>query len=252
MAFQFASLGTGSSGNCFYVSGAGTAILIDAGLSFPATIQRMKMLGLSPASVSAIFVSHEHQDHTRGLATLANELRTPVYVTEATRLAGLRLIRHLAVPFSGWQQITIGQLTVTAVPVCHDAAEPHAFLVQHNDVVLGVFTDIGHACENVKLAFARCHAAVLEFNHDKQMLANGHYSHRLKQRISGALGHLSNDDAAALVHHQGGPHLRQVFAAHISAHNNNLEALQHSIAALDANISFNILPASLPSAVFTL
>ncbi|RYE70662.1 MAG: MBL fold metallo-hydrolase [Oxalobacteraceae bacterium] len=93
MALFFTSLNSGSNGNCFYIGNETDAILVDAGLTCTETEKRMKQLGLPMQRLRAIFVSHEHQDHTRGLATLAHKYQLPIYITPATAAAGIRLIR---------------------------------------------------------------------------------------------------------------------------------------------------------------
>src|SRR6476620_9399068 len=100
MCVCIASLNSGSNGNCYYVGNHNEAVLIDAGISCRETEKRMKLLGLSMNTVRAIFISHEHGDHIKGLTTLANKYNLPVYITSATAKAGTRLIGHLSKTFT--------------------------------------------------------------------------------------------------------------------------------------------------------
>ncbi len=250
MGLNFASLSSGSNGNCYYISGGEDAILVDAGLSYPEMMKRMKELGLSFTNIKGIFVTHEHKDHSRGLSTLANKHRIHVYVTEKTRTTGIKLIRHLAVPLVAHQTITVGAMQITALPVCHDAADPHAFLINYQGYNLGIFTDLGHACDEVTKYFSLCDAALLEFNHDEKLLADGEYSPRLKERIFSNLGHLSNRQAVSLIA-ESGSRLKTVFAGHLSLKNNSVTHVENALAALTQPPSLCILPAETP-VMFTL
>jgi len=180
MSVCFASLNSGSNGNCYYVGSADDAVLIDVGISCREVEKRMKLKGLSMNNVKAIFISHEHSDHIRGLTTLANKYKLPVYITPATAANGTRLIRHLAKPFNAEEPLTVGNLTITAFVKKHDAVDPHSFIVQYNDITIGIFTDIGIVCKKLIHYFKQCNAAFLEANYDEVMLENGRYPLHLK------------------------------------------------------------------------
>ncbi|UEG52407.1 MBL fold metallo-hydrolase [Mucilaginibacter daejeonensis] len=221
MALYIASLNSGSNGNCYYVGNHREAILVDAGLSCRETERRMLRLGLNMQKVKAIFISHEHSDHIRGLEVLSKKYQLPVYITSATMQYGkLFLQRELVRPFRGHEAIRIGDLSVTAFPKYHDAAEPHSFLVSNGQVRVGVFTDIGVPCAHLVTYFKQCHAAFLEANYDEQMLATGRYPYHLKRRITGGRGHLSNKQALDLfIDHK--PHfMSHLLLAHLSKDNN--------------------------------
>lgn len=85
-------LASGSKGNATVVSSAKTHILVDAGLSCRELLRRLQIAGEDPARLSAILITHEHQDHVLGLATLARRLRIPVYFTEPTHRAWVRML----------------------------------------------------------------------------------------------------------------------------------------------------------------
>lgn len=221
MALYISSLNTGSNGNCFYIGNQTDAILIDAGLSCKETEARLVRLGLDIKNVRAIFISHEHSDHIKGLPVLAKKHQLPIYITAKTHNSGRQLLpEHLVRPFCSTLPIQINGIEVTAFPKLHDAAEPHSFTISYNQVKVGVFTDIGDHCENLIYHFKQCHAAFLEANYDDEMLAKGNYPYFLKRRISSGNGHLSNQKALDLFLNHRSPLMSHLFLSHLSRENN--------------------------------
>lgn len=221
MALHISSLNSGSNGNCYYAGNSTDAVLIDAGISCRETEKRMKKLGLSMNTVKAIFVSHEHGDHIKGVSTLANKYHLPVYITEKTAKNGPRLISHLAKRFTANEPVMVGSLQITPFTKYHDAADPHSFIISSQGTTVGVFTDIGRVCGEVIRYFKQCHAAILEANYDDAMLENGPYPVHLKNRIRGGHGHLSNRQALELFLEHRPPFLSHLFLAHLSKENNH-------------------------------
>ncbi|SDM51604.1 Phosphoribosyl 1,2-cyclic phosphodiesterase [Daejeonella rubra] len=221
MALSFTSLNSGSNGNCYYIENQNDAILVDAGITCRETEKRMERLGLSMTKVRAIFVSHEHSDHIRGIPVIAKKYKLPVFITEGTlKKSGFSLESHLLRTFKAHEAVQIGDLEITAFPKFHDASEPHSFIISCNGIKVGVFTDIGIPCENVIRYFSACHAAFLEANYDEDMLENGRYPYHLKARIRGGHGHLSNKQALDLFCNNG-THMSHLLLSHLSRDNNN-------------------------------
>lgn len=220
MALFITSLNSGSNGNCYYVGNEREAVLVDAGISCRETERRMKRLGLSMSKVKAIFVSHEHTDHIRGIPVLARKYQLPVYITPATHSGCPFRLPEQAVSFSAYEPVRIGDLSVTAFPKLHDASEPHSFVVACGDIKVGVFTDIGAPCERLALHFRQCHAAFLESNYDEELLDKGRYPYYLKRRIRGGLGHLSNVQALEFFNKHRPSHMSCLILSHLSAENN--------------------------------
>lgn len=227
MSIQTASLNSGSNGNCYYVGNPHNAVLIDAGLSCRETEIRMRKLELDIHSVKAIFISHEHTDHIKGLSTLAHKYSLPVYITSKTAGNGPRLIRHLAVPFRDEEPVQVGDLTIIPFSKAHDAIDPHSFIIRRKNLVVGVLTDIGEPCHKLIHYFKQCHAAFLESNYDEDMLENGRYPIHLKNRIRGGNGHLSNKQALDLFINHRAPYLSHLFLSHLSQHNNSPEIVKN-------------------------
>jgi phosphoribosyl 1,2-cyclic phosphodiesterase len=221
MPLFITSLNSGSNGNCYYIGNEREAVLVDAGISCRETEKRMKRLGLSMSKVKAVFVSHEHSDHIRGLPVLARKYQLPVFITPNTlQQARLRLEKPLAVPFQAYEPVQIGELSVTAFPKLHDASDPHSFVVACQGVTIGVFTDIGVPCDHVIHYFQQCHAVFLEANYDDELLDKGYYPYYLKNRIRGGKGHLSNKQALALFTAHKPSFMSHVLLSHLSKDNN--------------------------------
>lgn len=224
MSLYLASINSGSNGNCYYVGTETDAVLIDAGLSCRETEKRMARIGLKMSAVRAVFISHEHGDHIKGLESIATKYPIPIYITPPTLSKGkLRLPLEALRTFAANDAIAIAGMTITPFAKMHDAIDPHSFVIERNGVRVGVITDIGVACAEVAVHFAQCHAAVLEANYDEQMLENGRYPHHLKNRIRGGHGHVSNTQALELFVRRRHPHLSHLLLAHLSADNNNPE-----------------------------
>jgi phosphoribosyl 1,2-cyclic phosphodiesterase len=223
MSLWVTSLNSGSNGNCYYIGNTKEAVLIDAGLTCRETEKRMKHLDLDIKKVKAIFISHEHGDHVKGVEVISHKYQIPVYITAKT-LSHSRLKRLnpiLAVPFQKELPVRVGDLNVTAFAKFHDAADAHSFIIASESVTIGVFTDLGRVCDQLTHYFKQCHAAFLEANYDAGMLQKGRYPYHLKQRISNGFGHLSNTEAFQLFDECNLPQLSHLFLSHLSADNNN-------------------------------
>lgn len=234
MALHIASLNSGSNGNAYYIGNGSAAVLVDAGLSCKEIEKRMLGLGLNIQKLKALFISHEHTDHIKGVDVLSKKYSLPVYISEGTYNKS-----RLRIPISqlNWineeMPVKIDELNIRAFSKKHDAADPYSFTIQHEQVTIGVFTDIGVACENLIYHFKQCHAAFLESNYDEEMLENGRYPYILKQRIRGGHGHLSNKQALEVFIKHRPAFMSHLFLSHLSGDNNDphlVEALflQHA------------------------
>lgn len=227
MALHFTSLNSGSNGNCYYIANDTEAVLIDTGISCRETEKRMHTLSLSMQKVKAIFISHEHSDHIKGLQVIAAKYNLPVFITQNTyKNSGLSLIPTALQWLKANETVQVGNLHITAFPKQHDAKDPHSFVISCNGITVGVFTDIGIACPHVIQHFCRCHAAFLESNYDEDMLENGRYPFYLKNRIRGGLGHLSNKQALEIFTTHRPPFMSHLLLAHLSKDNNDPQLVQ--------------------------
>lgn len=230
---RFASLGSGSSGNALLVESANTRLLIDCGFGQRDTARRLGRLGLEPADLTGILVTHEHADHVGGVFGFARRHRLPVWLTYGTLVASsgdsaeadCRVIDSHA-PFA------IGDLEVFPYPVPHDAREPVQYLFSDGDLRLGVLTDAGEATPHMREMLSGCDALVLECNHDAEMLAKSAYPASLKRRIAGRYGHLENQAAAGLLATLDRSRLQHIVAAHLSERNNLPQLAVQALAAV--------------------
>ena len=221
MSLFITSLNSGSNGNCYYVGNNNEAVLVDVGISCKEIELRMKRLDLSLDKVKAIFISHEHGDHIKGVQTLSKKYNLPVYITPQTLSnSNLVLENVLIKSFNGYEKVVIGNLIVTPFPKRHDASDPYSFIVEGNGIKIGVLTDIGSACQHVIENFKQCHAAFLEANYDEGLLDSGYYPYYLKERIRSDKGHLSNKQALDLFVNHKSEKMSYVILSHLSKDNN--------------------------------
>ena len=222
---RFASIASGSRGNALLVQSARACILLDCGISFRQLVAGLDRLGLSLADLQAVFITHEHGDHIKGVRALCRKSDLPVYMTRGTAAAA----DYLSLPqlrcLDGFAAVSIGDLCVQPVVVPHDAREPCQFVVTEKnsagDKSLGVLTDLGSYTPHVAAAYRNCDALELEFNHDVALLQGGPYPPSLKQRVLGDWGHLSNRQAGDLLMQFDRDKLQWLVVAHISQQNNS-------------------------------
>lgn len=226
-------------------------MLVDAGISCRETERRMRHLNLSLDKVRAIFISHEHIDHIRGVYVLSAKYNLTVYITPGTfGLGRVQIKEELKRQFVADAEVCIGSLSVIPFSKYHDAADPHSFTVSHAGITVGVFTDLGIVCDNLRQHFGNCHAAFLEANYDNDMLDNGRYPYHLKQRIRGGKGHLSNHQALELFVESRPQHMTHLLLAHLSAENNSPGLVHELFNTHSAGVHVEVAPRTGPLGVF--
>jgi phosphoribosyl 1,2-cyclic phosphodiesterase len=214
------SLASGSSGNALLIKGCSTTVLIDCGLSTAQLRSRLDQCGSSIGEIDIVFLTHEHTDHVRGVGEMrsqATEIVTSRGTANAIRLDGI-CVREVA----AWQPVDFPGGKLTPIPVSHDAAEPLAVHLEIDGLMLTVATDLGKVTPEVAEALRNSDLAVLEANHDLEMLRNGPYPQYLKQRVLSRKGHISNDECAKALAtaSSSSDRLRSVWLAHLSTTNN--------------------------------
>lgn len=214
-------LRSGSGGNAIFVEAGDTRILVDAGLPAEVVSGELATLGISLHDLTAILLTHEHEDHARGVDVLGRLAGVPVLATEGTIHAGGA---SLACPhlerFSTGQSFRVGVLRIEAFPVPHDAAEPVGFVIEGDGTTAVVATDLGAVTEEFIQRARDADIIVLESNYDLRLLAVSPYPWFLKNRILSTTGHLSNDAASRALVLAASPHPQQVFLVHLSDVNN--------------------------------
>jgi phosphoribosyl 1,2-cyclic phosphodiesterase len=213
-------LGSGSRGNAILVESGEVRLLIDAGFSGKDLVHRMAAVDVHPESVTALFVTHDHGDHTRGMGIFARRYGTPLHLTRATRQACRSLLRgdETVVEYDSAVPYHVGPLRIEPFLTIHDAVDPVAITVTdtRTGARLGVATDLGRPTTSVRAALASSHLLVLEANHDDARLWSGPYPWSVKQRIASSHGHLSNRAAGELARELYHPDLAGVVLAHLS------------------------------------
>lgn len=261
-----AVLGSGSKGNATWIGCGDTGVLIDCGLSTKQIKQRLEAVVPGPVPIQAVLLTHDHRDHVAAAPILGRSLGVrngkpvPFVMTPGT-LGGLqyrKLVPDAVETVRAGQTFRVGPLEVMPFSVPHDTADPVAWRVGVGDVHVGIITDLGRPTYLVEEQFRKLHLAVLEFNHDEEMLMAGSYTWELKQRIRSNRGHLSNLQASEfLVKNLEGP-LRHLVLGHLSEENNRpVHALAAATAALkrtsrDGEVSVAVAPQHEPLPVFRL
>lgn len=225
-------LGSGSRGNSIYIESRGTALLIDQGFSFSEVKKRMDSRGINPDCVRWILVTHEHEDHIRGVGVTARKLHIPIYGTPGT-LNGKRNIfngSEQLIPIESGVAFSLGPFEILPFRVSHDAVDPVQFCVQSGRKKIALATDLGFVSTLVEQCLKDSDLVVIEANHDMDMLKKGSYPWELKQRIMSRTGHLSNRNAAEILFNitakQGKP---KAVLAHLSQDNNRADLAEKEV-----------------------
>ena len=223
-------LASGSSGNAVFIKDEQTNILVDAGISARRITASLEALGVAVGDLNAVFITHEHEDHVKGLSTLLKKYRIPVYA----KAAAWQAIAFKEPPpkccYQGMpDSITLGQMRVEPFSISHDAADPVGFNLFCGATKCSVATDLGFVTDRVKEALALSDILVLESNHDLDLLQQGSYPWLLKKRIMSNRGHLSNTDAAWTIARLPRKSHTHVFLAHLSKENNRPDLARSTV-----------------------
>lgn len=217
-------LGSGSKGNCTLVEAGRTVLLIDNGFSGVEISRRLRAIGRGPSMLTAILVTHEHNDHIAGVGVLSRQAGIPVYANPATHGAAEERLGRLSArrEFGTGEAFVIGDLRIHPFAVSHDTADPVGFVLTDGCCRVGYCTDTGKITTLIEHHLRGCHALVLESNHDPLMLREGPYPPKLQQRVRSNQGHLANEDAGRFLKKTigGNSSLVHVVLAHLSETNN--------------------------------
>ncbi len=220
------TIASGSSGNSTYIGTDKTSILLDVGISLRGIDKGLKNADLSVRDIDAIFITHEHIDHIKSLGVIARKHNIPIYATYGT-IDGILTTRsmgdfdyNLLKPIKNNGSMIIGDITVNACPISHDANDPVCYNFLSNSKKVSVATDMG-VYNNMIIDFlSESDAAVIETNHDIRMLEAGPYPYAVKKRIMGERGHLCNEDGAKLIRDILSDHIKYIALGHLSDKNN--------------------------------
>ncbi len=236
---EYCSLMSGSWGNCHYIKGKTTSIIIDAGQTGKRVLANLAQAGLGDGrDLAGILVTHAHRDHVTAVGVLARKLKVPVYATEGTWCQMEEIsgpipdnLRRTVELEGKWR---LNELEIQTFPTSHDALESVGYVVRCGGQGIGVATDMGVFTARMAEALQSLECLVLEANHDLDMLRLGRYPVYLKKRISGVSGHLSNEDAGVGLLRVLCSRTRHVVLAHLSEENNTPEKALNCIGGLVA------------------
>lgn len=214
-------LASGSTGNAIFLEIGSAKILIDAGISARRIEKGLRAVGIEPAALDAILVTHEHSDHVSGLPVFTRKFKAPVYARRRTWDA-FQPTHHVEADYRRelGTRLDIGGVRIEPFAISHDAAEPVGYSFYYGDLKCVVATDMGCVSERVEQDIAFADVMVFESNHDVAMLRSGPYPEYLKKRILGTRGHLSNLETGRCLARMGKKSGMHVFLAHLSQHNN--------------------------------
>lgn len=236
---RLAVLASGSGGNAAVLEAGDACVLIDCGISYRQLGWRMKVLGMSPGQIQAVLLTHEHDDHVRGLEVFLRHHRVPVLATAGTVEAMPRPPADAQLLASG-RELCLGSLEVLPVETSHDAREPVGFVVENRGRRVGMVTDTGVLTELLVERLSGCHALLLECNHDRDLLRYGPYPWPLKRRIASRTGHLSNEQTCAALERLAHSGLELVVGMHLSQTNNRPELVERELGTILAGSSVRI------------
>ncbi len=261
---RLVNFSSGSCGNCSFLLGPNSGILIDAGVGIRKVKKELDSLSLGYGNISAILVTHDHGDHIRSLGSFCKRLALPVWTSVKLHEA---LLRH---PFTRdwigpcrnnllpgvWNPLT-EDFDVQYFPLPHDATQCIGFAIRCEGHLFVLMTDLGHVTPEAMKWAGEATTVVIESNYDMDMLLGGDYPQELKDRISHGIGHLSNDACAAAIGSFVHPGLRNIFLCHLSGNNNTPElAYKSARAALEAagigagEVALRVLKRGIPSQFF--
>ena len=244
---KFISFGSGSSGNCYYLSTATDGLIIDIGVGIRTLKKQFREYGISLNSVRRIFVTHDHADHIKSVGSFSHDYHVPVYATRLVHqgidhnyCVQRKVLEELKNVMEINQPVQAGEFLVRSFSVPHDASENVGYEIQVEGVTFVIITDMGSVTEEIKEVISRANYLVIEANHDIEMLKNGPYPEYLKKRILSGSGHLSNTDCGHALAENMTEKLRHVWLCHLSEENNHPELARKTVETILR--SYGIIP----------
>ncbi len=224
--FTFFSLGSGSSGNCYYLGNSRYGILIDAGVGPRIIKKRLSRHGVDMSSIWAVLITHDHYDHIKSVGHIGEKNNIPVYATKGVHrgINQTPLVKHKLNGSARYidknKPFMIEDLKITAFPVPHDSTENVGYFIEFGNQKLMIATDVGKITDDIKHYMVQANHLVIESNYDEEMLTTGRYPYHLKQRITNGTGHLSNQQTADFLAENFSPKLKNIWLCHLSGDNN--------------------------------
>lgn len=264
---RFISLGSGSSGNCYFLYTENDGLLVDAGIGIRSLKKYFKEYGLNRNLVRRILVTHDHADHIKSVGSLSHDMQLPVYATRLVH-SGIdrnycvqrkvaQELRRIVVPGEAFQA---GEFHVSPFTVPHDSSDNVGYLIEADGSSICIVTDAGEVTPDMGAYIGRTRNLVIEANHDQEMLLHGPYPQYLKERILSTTGHLCNTACAEAIANNMNEQLQNVWLCHLSEENNHPELARKTVEAVlrsygiitGKDIQLEILKRTIPTGIFDL
>ncbi len=233
---RFISFGSGSSGNCYFLSTGTDGLLIDVGVGIRTLKKYMKDYGVSLSQVHHVLITHDHADHIKSVGSLSHDQQLPVYATSTVHQGIDRNycvqrkisaeLRHYVEPDVPFQ---LGDFTVTPFSVPHDSSDNVGYFISAGGTTFCIITDAGCVTSTMASYITRTQHLVIEANYDAEMLLHGPYPQHLKVRIQSGTGHLCNTDCGNAIAQHMSEDLRRVWLCHLSEENNHPELARKTV-----------------------
>ena len=216
-------LASGSSGNCIAITIDEKTILIDAGIAKTKIEKRLVEVGITPANIEAIFITHAHGDHIKGIP-IANKYNIPVYASEgeSKKITGVESINVISKENNLYEPhiFDMGEIAVFPFAVHHDSFEPLGYSILSNGKKVSVCLDTGNVDSNILQSMADSNIYIIESNHEPRMVEASNYPNSVKARIVSHIGHLSNQQTAETLAKLVRGNGEKIYLVHLSSHNN--------------------------------
>lgn len=261
---KFFTIQSGSSGNSTYIGCNNYGILIDAGAGIRVTAAALERAGTDLKHICAVFVTHEHSDHIKNLASITKKHRIPVFANKKTLQSILSICPScddsLFHEMETGKSAQGGDIIVSSFKTSHDSAESVGYTIKAGDCQISTVTDLGCMTDDILDCIYKSKLVLLESNHDKQMLMTGGYPYFLKKRILSDRGHLSNDDCAEAALKLVRSGVNNIILGHLSSENNTpdiafettKEYLEENGIKINRDITLITAPRLEPSDIFNI
>lgn len=240
----FCSLYSGSSGNSMFVSSGNAKILVDAGLPGKNIEKALKDIDQNPEELDAIFVTHEHSDHIKGVGVLSRRYNIPIYANEPTWKAmegSIGSIKEHNIKLIYQNSIGIKDMDIVAYDIPHDSVAAQGYAIYEGKKQVSIATDLGYFSDEVRKNIENANVILIESNHDVEMVKFGPYPYNLKRRILSNIGHLSNEDCGKAIVNLIKDDRKKVILGHLSQTNNYPELAYQTVVNIlrENNIQLN-------------
>ena len=264
---KFISFGSSSSGNCYYLSTATDAIIIDIGVGLRTLKKHCTDYGIQLSKVKSVLITHDHTDHIKSVGAFSYDYKVPVYATRAVHRGisqNYCITRKVADDMKHFVELhesqELGDFQVTAIPVPHDASENVGYKIKVEGITFVILTDVGSITDDIREAIKEADYLVMEANHDVEMLENGPYPQYLKNRILSSCGHLSNKACGEALAENMSEKLKHVWLCHLSEENNHPELARKTVETIlrsygivpGKDLEVDVLRRQLPTGVYEL